>query len=171
MIFGVFVSPAAFVAGCIAVILAMIVPFFLIEAALSPLPEPLKSIGVVGLSYIGIPALLCYLHYRKQFATGFGSAFFILYTWFFLVFGIIIIVGTYYAQGGLNMGGMGAGTVLAIVGICMILWRRNVSVRFSNAVADGAAQQAAMEREAAIQIQAEAILRAEQMRNANNGET
>ena len=63
---------------------------------------------------------------------------------------------------------MGAGVVLAIVGTCMIWWRRRVSVRFNSAVQDGATQQAEIDREEAIQIQAEAILRAEQMRNSNN---
>ena len=171
MVFGVFISPAAFVVGCIAVILAMIVPFFIIEAALSPLPEPFKTIGVVSLSYIGMPVLLCYLHYKKQFKTGFGSGFFLLYTWFYLVFGIVMIVGTYYAEGGPNYDGMGGGVVFAIVGTCMIWWRRRVSTRFNSAVEDGAALQAEMEREEAVQIQAEAILRAEQMRNSENDQT
>lgn len=171
MVFGVFMSPGAFVAGCFAVIVAMIVPFVAIEAALSPLPEPLKTIGIVGLSYIGMPVLLCYLHHRKLFGTGFGSGFFMLYTWFYLAFGIIIIVGTYYAEGGPNYEGMVGGVVLAIVGTCMIWWRRRVSVRFNSAVEDGMAQQAELDREEAIQIQAEAILRAEQMRNSESGQT
>ena len=83
---------------------------------------------------------------------------------------VVIIVGTYYAEGGPNYDGMGAGVVLAIVGTGMIWWQRRVSVRSNNAVQDGATQQAEIDREEAIQIQAEAILRAEQMRNSNNDE-
>jgi hypothetical protein len=168
MVFGVFISPAAFIGGCIMVILAMVIPFFIIEAVLSPLPEPLRTVGVIGLSYVGMPVLLCYLHYKKLLGTGFGSGFFILYTWFYLVFGIIMIVGTYYAEGGPNYGGMGPGAVMATIGACMIWWRRKVSVRFNAAVEDGTVLQAEMEREEAIQVHAEAILRAEQMRNPDS---
>jgi len=169
MVFGVFVSPAAFFIGCVLVILAMIIPFSVIEAILSPLPEPIRTVGVVCLSYIGMPVLLCYLHQRKMFGRGFGSGFFLLYTWFYLAFGIVIAIGSFYAESGPNYSGMSGGVIMATIGVGMIWWRRKVSTRFNDAVELGTSIQAENAREEAIQIQTEAILRAEKLRDADNG--
>jgi membrane associated rhomboid family serine protease len=168
MVWGVFVSPATLVAGIVAVILALIVPFFLIEAALSPLPEPYKTYSVAGLSYFGMPLLLCYLHKRQLFRSGFGSGFFALYTLFYLGFGIVIGVGSYYAEGGPNIEGMAAGVVMGLVGCAMVWWRTRTARTYDAAVQQDLEARAEWEREEAIQMQAEAILRAEEMRNSDN---
>lgn len=149
--------------------LALIIPFGVIGSIVAPLPEPLSTIVEVILAYLGFPALLCYLHSRKVFGRGMGSVFFKVYTWFYLLIGVAVMVGAFVAEEGFDLDGFIFAILMLTVGTGMLWWSRRTAARFAAAAEEQAAAQAALEREDDIQRQAEAILRAEEIKRQQDG--
>ncbi len=167
MFFGIVLSPSAWAMILIAVIGALVIPFMFIAEFANLFPAPLSTIIEVSLGYVGFPLLLCYLHSRKLFGRGMGSMFFFIYKWFYVLIGVVALIGTPYAEGGFNVEGFMFGVIFTTVGLVMIWWTRKIDKSFQDAVETGEEIQAEADREAQIQMQAEAILRAEQMKAEN----
>ena len=161
---GVSLSPMGWLMAFIAALFALALPFALIGSIVSPLPEPFRMAAEMLLGYVGFPVLLCYLHARKVFGRGIGSAFFYIYTWVYLLIGLLAMGVAFYAEGGFNLDGFLFGVVMAVIGAGMVWWSRRTSAAFSSAVEEEMATQAALEREEDIQRQTEAILRADELR-------
>ena len=149
--------------------LALIIPFGVIGSIVAPLPEPMSTIAEVALAYVGFPVLLCYLHSRKVFGRGLGSVFFRVYTWFYLLIGVAVMAGAFLAEDGFNLDGFIFAILMLAVGTGMLWWSRRIRAKFAAAVEEETVAQAALEREEDIQRQAEAILRAEEMKRQQGG--
>ncbi|NSX54154.1 hypothetical protein [Parasulfitobacter algicola] len=145
-------------------LLALIIPFSIIGSFTSFLPEPFDLIASNLLAGIGFPVLLCYLHSRKMFGRGLGSVFFRIYTWFYLVLGLFSISMGFLSNEAPNLAGIMFGVIMLATGLGMLWWSRRTAIKLQAAYADEAEQRAAAEREEQIQIQAEAIARAEAMK-------
>lgn len=161
---GVSLSPMGWLMVIVAAVFALAIPFAVIGSIVSPLPEPFRTVTEMALGYVGLPLLLCYLHSRKVFGRGIGSAFFFVYTWFYLLVGLVAMAGSYFAEGGFNLDGFLFGVVMTVIGAGMIWWSRRTLAAFNSAVEEEMRAQAALEREEDIQRQTEAILRAEELR-------
>lgn len=169
MFFGVTMSPVGWLMTLLAAFFAMFIPVVIIGAISEIFPAPLSSIVFGLLMIVGLPALLCWLYSRKIFAQGRASIFF----WFYLIF--YVVAGLYLmtlgdssytsAEGEVITNTVSfieriAGALMAAVGVAMFLWSRKEKKTFNLAVQDGVAA----EREDQINIQAEAIMRAEKMK-------
>ena len=103
MYFGIEMSLKSWLLVIAAAVLALIIPFGVIGSIVAPLPEPMSMIVEFALAYLGFPALLCYLHSRKVFGRGIGSVFFKVYTWFYLLIGVAVMIAAFNAEGGFNL--------------------------------------------------------------------
>ena len=169
MYFGVEMPLKSWLLVITAAVLALIIPFGVIGSIVAPLPEPMSMIVEFALAYFGFPALLCYLHSRKVFGRGIGSVFFKVYTWFYLLIGVAVMVAAFNAEGGFSLDNFIFAALMLAVGVGMLWWSRRTAAKFAAAVEEEAISQAALEREEDIERQAEAILRAEEMKRQQGG--
>lgn len=161
---GVSLSPMGWLMVIVAALFALALPFAVIGSIVSPLPEPFATAAEMVLGYVGFPLLLCYLHSRKMLGRGMGSAFFHVYTWVYLLVGLIAAAAAFFAEGGFNIDGFLFGVVMVVIGAGMIWWSRRTSAALYSKAEEAMANQAAQEREEDIQRQTEAILRADELR-------
>ncbi len=164
MIFGISLPLSTWLILIVAAVLALIIPFGIVGSITSFLPEPIDLIASNLLAGIGFPILLCYLHSRKMFGSGLDSVFFKIYTWFYLILGLFSISFGFLAYETPQLTGILIGVIMLATGLGMLWWSRRTAARLQAAYADEAEQHAAAEREEQIQIQAEAIARAEAMK-------
>jgi len=145
----------------VAALMSLTIPFALIEWIASYLPEPLRMPVTFVLNFLGFPALLCWLHSRKVFGQGRGSAFFRIYTIFYMAMGALFLVnGVTNQSGSLGFWNAIGGVFVMGIGVAMFLWARRTDKAFAQALA----VQDEIRREDSINAQAEAILRAEEMK-------
>ncbi len=148
--------------------MALILPFAVVGSITSFLPAPIDLVASNILAGIGFPVLLCYLHSRKMFGRGIGSAFFKIYTWFYVLLGLFSISFGFLAYDKPQLVGIAIGLIMLATGLGMIWWSRRTNVALQDALNHDADQRAAFEREEQIQIQAEAIARAEAMKDQSS---
>ena len=158
MVFGVFLSPLGWLLVLVAALFSIVLPFAAIEWMTSYLPASVRVPATVGLSYIAFPMLLCALYRKRVFGTGRGSVFFWVYTTLFTSFGLMFlykgITGSPPEDVIENLTG---GVIVTSVGVVMYIWARKTKRRFGEEIQRGIA----LEREEQINMQAEAIRRAD----------
>ncbi|MEP3635994.1 MAG: hypothetical protein ABJN14_01875 [Paracoccaceae bacterium] len=152
----------------VAAVFSLLIPFAVIGSISAYFPEPLDTVVEVLLIGIGFPVLLAYLHSRKVFARGLSSVFFKIYTWFYLILGLFSVSFGYLAYETPHYDGIIVGAFLLLTGCGLIWWSRKTDSNVAAAIQDDAAHRAEIEREEQIQIQAEAIARAEQIKNGQS---
>ena len=169
MFFGVTMSPAGWLITLVGAFFAMFIPVFFIGFISEIFPAPISEIVFLILFVVVWPAILCWLYSRKIFAQGRASIFFWFYLIFYIAFGLYMMTmgdRTYTgADGEIVVNTVSfierlGGFLTAAVGVAMFFWSRKEKKTFNLAVEDGIAQ----EREDQINMQAEAILRAEQLK-------
>ena len=169
MFFGVSMSPMGWVFTLIAAFFAMFIPVFIIGMISEVFPGALSEIVFMILFIIVWPAILCWLYSRKIFAQGRASVFFWFYLLFYIAFGLFMMLQgdrSYTAPDGevitntVSLIERLGGALIAAVGVAMFFWSRNEKKTFNLAVQDNIVA----EREDQINMQAEAILRAEKMK-------
>lgn len=165
MIFGVSLPLSTWFMLVVGAVLALIIPFGIIGSVTSFLPEPINLIATNILAGIGFPVLLCYLHSRKMFGRGLGSIFFKIYMWFYLLLGIFSIGFGVMAYDTPQWDGIIVGVIMLATGLGMFWWARRTAAKLQDAYAGEAERMAAEAREEQVQIQAEAIARAEAMKD------
>ena len=162
MFFGIALTPMGWLIALIMALFAIMIPFFVIESVTSFLPDIVGQPLSLVLAFGAFPYLLCKMHEKKMFGQGRGSAFFRIYTIFFIVFGALFIVNALTNQSGmLAITNLLGGILVGGVGVYMFRWAKKTDAKF----ADALAAQAEQDRDQAINDQAEAILRAEQMKS------
>ncbi len=162
MFFGIALTPIGWLIALMIALFAVAIPFVLIETVTSFLPEFIRIPLNVLLSFVAFPLLLCEMNDRKMFGQGRGSAFFKIYTVFFIAFGLFFIVNAVFNQSGsASLMNIVGGIIMLGVGVYMYRRARKTNAEFDAALA----AQAELDREQAINDQAEAILRAEQMKS------
>ena len=168
MFFGVTMSPMGWFLTLLGAFFAMFIPVFIIGGIAESFPSPLSDIIFLILFVVAWPAILCWLYSRKIFAQGRASVFFWFYLIFYIGFGALILFksGTVTLSDGsqivneISILDRLGGLLMIVVGIVMFVWSRNEKKKFNIAVVDTMHA----EREDQINAQAEAILRAEEMK-------
>lgn len=158
MFFGLALSLRGWLALIAVSFVLVISPLIFIEAFAKSLPEPIGFLVYVLLGFVAMPALMCFLHYRKMFKVGSGSILFRVYcgVYMFLAFFITMKL---FSVGPSFQTVLGALVTCGVSGF-MVWFAMKTKKDLSGAVAQ--AHDAA--REDDIQRQAEAILRAEEMK-------
>jgi len=148
---------------------AFLAPFFLFIFILETIPAPMGEILFAALTLVVWPMCLCWFYSHKLFSQGRTSIVFWLYLLLYIGMGALLvkfnISGTPDAE---NVGVSNfdlmierfGGFLFPLVAILMFSWSRREKKRYLQAVKDGIAE----EREDQINIHAEAILRAEEMK-------
>ncbi|MEP5759491.1 MAG: hypothetical protein ABJ327_09380 [Litoreibacter sp.] len=167
MFVGVSLSPWTWLMLIVGAAISLLLPFAIIGSIASYFRDPINTVVEVVLAGVGFPVFLGFLHSRKVFDRGLGSVFFKIYVWFYLLLGLFAIGFGYLAYDTPQYDGMIVGFVLLITAIGLIWWSRKTSNAYASAVESDADYRAEMEREEQIQIQAEAIVRAEQIKNSS----
>lgn len=165
MYYGVSLPLSTWFMLIVGAVLALVLPFAVIGSITSFLPAPINLIVSNVLAGIGFPVLLCYLHSRKMFGRGIGSVFFKIYTWFYVLLGLFSISFGFMAYDEPQFTGIAFGVIMLATGLGMIWWSRRTNRALQDAINQDAEQRAAYEREEQVQIQAEAIARAEAMKD------
>jgi prolipoprotein diacylglyceryltransferase len=150
----------------VAAAFSLLIPFTILGSVAAYFPAPFDTIVEVLLIGIGFPVFLGFLHARKVFSRGIGSVFFTIYTWFYLLLGLFSMSFGYLAYETPQYDGIIVGVVLFITGCALIWWSRKTDANLASAIDTNATRHADAQREEQIQIQAEAIARAEQMKNS-----
>lgn len=154
-------SAIAYIIG--AFFLGILLPVLIIDAFADNFPSPIREILSFFLIVIAFPSLLCLMHKKKMFGQGNGSLFFRFYTIAFTLFGLIITsIGLFGDE--IRMPMVSTGGVILAMGIAMFQWAKKVDGDFKQAIQAQHEEQAAIERENQIDMHAEAIVRAEQMK-------
>lgn len=166
MFLGVSLSPWTWFMLVVGAAFSLLIPFTILGSIAAYFPAPFDTIVEILLIGIGFPVLLGFLHSRKVFSRGLGSVFFTIYTWFYLLLGLFAIVFGYAAYDTPHYDGIIVGIVLFITGCALIWWSRKTNANLASAIEADAIRRAEAEREEQIHIQAEAIARAEQMKNS-----
>jgi len=161
VIFGIFLSPLAWVMVSIGALFAIILPFVFFEWLASYMPESLRVPTSLGLTFIAFPILLCVLHKRKVFGVGRGSAFFWIYTIMFSALGMLFLIkGVTGSPPESMFENTAGGAIITFVGIAMFVWARRTNEKLSAAIVSSITSA----REEQVNIQAEAILRADSIK-------
>jgi len=169
MFFGVSMSPVGWLITLVGAFFAMFIPVFIIGVISEVFPGALSEIVFFILFVLVWPATLCWLYSRKIFAQGRASVFFWFYLIFYIAFGAMILFSK--DKAGVLADGTEwtntvsiierlSGVMIMAVGVAMFIWSRNEKKKFNFAVEDNIHA----EREAQINMQAEAILRAEELK-------
>ena len=77
--YGVSMSPGQWIITLMLALLVFITPMLMIEAFAENFPEPLRTITIVIMNYIGIPLIACLLYKWKIHTRGQGSIIFWVY--------------------------------------------------------------------------------------------
>jgi len=169
MFFGVSMSPMGWLITLLCAFFAMFIPVFIIGFISELFPAAISGFVFFVLFIAALPACLCWLYSRKIFAQGRASIFFWFYLLFYVAFGLFMMTlgdRTYTSPEGevitntVSFIERLGGALIAAVGVAMFLWSRKEKKTFNLAVQDGIVA----EREDQINMQAEAILRAEKMK-------
>ena len=167
-LFGVSLPLSTWFMLIVGAVVALIIPFGVIGSITSFLPEPVDAIVGNLLAGVGFPVLLCYLHLRKMFGRGMGSVFFKVYMWFYILLGLFAISFGILAYDTPQIDGVIIGIIMLATGIGMLWWSRRTNIALQAAYDEEDQVRAAAEREEQIQMQAEAIARAEQLKQAQS---
>lgn len=160
MFFGVSMSPMGWFITLMIALVSLMIPFAIIEYIASFFPSPINDILSFLMAAIGLPALLCWMYSRKLFAKGRASALFWIYTLLYASAGLVALLMPGSEDVPRSFSSRIAGIPLVIIGLGMFFWSRKERQKFDIAVAD--ADHAMKEEQ--INMQAEAILRAEQLK-------
>lgn len=144
--FGINLTPMGWLMAIVGAALALVIPFGIIGTLAEPLPDPFDIFAEVAFAYVGFPMLLCILHSRKVFGRGIGSAFFRIYTWFYLLLGLVTMIGAAFADGFFSVSEFTAGILMTLVGVAMIWWTWRTGAAFQSAIEDDQTAQEDMER-------------------------
>ncbi len=168
MFFGIVLSPTGwFFAGVIA-LLMVFAPFLAIEAIAEHFPEPLQTIIFIAGCYVIIPLIITYWYQYRFKKTGKGSAIFGIYCGFFALLFFITIFNLFSKPFTLNS--IMEPLVTGAITVYMILVAIKTKKQVMEFYEEQSAIQKKIEREEAIQQQAQAILLAEKLKDKQGQE-
>jgi hypothetical protein len=158
--FFVAMSPTGWIIALVCALMLVFVPFVLVEAVADLFGEPFKSIILIVGCYILIPLAVCSLYKRKMCNTAKGSVIFWIYCSLYLLLFIVFTIKLF--TGDFSLSNVFGVLVLGAISFWMI----SATIKAKKQLAINLQKQYEAEREEDIRRQAEAILLAEKMKNA-----
>jgi len=162
-------SPMGWIITLFLALFLIMAPFLMIESFASGFPEPIKTTIIILFGYLGMPVLMCFFYKRKMFRQGQGAALFWVYC---SVYGLVAFAGVEKIYNGdLSFNSIMTLLVPGAVAFFMIRFALKTQKEFGDAVEEIDRVDAERQREEDIQRQAEAILRAEEIKKQKEAQT